>query len=59
MKESRRSFLKRLAFNSAGTPGAATDDADHVFLNIFLRGGADTLNMLIPYGDAWWAGNAT
>ena len=51
MKESRRSFLKRLAFNSAGAPGAATDDADHVFLNIFLRGGADTLNMLIPYGD--------
>lgn len=51
MKETRRSFLKRLAFNRAGDRKAVVEEADHVFLNIFLRGGADTLNMLIPYGD--------
>lgn len=51
MKETRRNFLKRFAFNGAGDRKAVVEEADHVFLNIFLRGGADTLNMLIPYGD--------
>ncbi|MBK9145395.1 MAG: DUF1501 domain-containing protein [Candidatus Melainabacteria bacterium] len=46
-KQSRRSFLRSLVFKGdqrSGGPG-------HVLVCVFLRGGADTLNMIIPYGD--------
>jgi len=46
-KQSRRSFLRRLAFKA----GAQSQEPGHVLVCVFLRGGADTLNMIIPYGD--------
>ncbi|MCA9800885.1 MAG: DUF1501 domain-containing protein [Cyanobacteria bacterium HKST-UBA02] len=46
-KQSRRSFLRSLAFKG----GADSQEPDHVLVCVFLRGGADTLNMIIPYGD--------
>lgn len=48
MGESRRAFLKKLLF--ASEPPAIKSDK-HVIVSIFLRGGADTLNMLVPYAD--------
>lgn len=44
MKQSRRSFIRQLAFDAAG-------GSNQTLVCIFLRGGADTLNMLVPYGD--------
>ena len=38
------SWMPRLAFASAGVPG-------DVIVCIFLRGGADGLNMVVPFGD--------
>lgn len=63
---SRRSFLKRLAATGAITiVGSSTGDllarpmtawamqggGDTVVVNVFLRGGADGLNIVAPYGD--------
>lgn len=45
MKLTRRSFLRKLALKGAGR------EHDHVLVCVFLRGGADTLNMFVPYGD--------
>jgi len=45
-KTSRRDFLRQLAF----APKKSADRAD-VLVCVFLRGGADTLNMLIPTSD--------
>jgi len=46
-KHSRRDFLSRLAFS-----GDIAEMHNHkTLVCIFLRGGADTLNMFIPYGD--------
>ena len=45
MKLTRRSFLRKLALKGGG------HEHDHVLVCVFLRGGADTLNMFIPYGD--------
>jgi uncharacterized protein (DUF1501 family) len=44
----RRQLLSRLVFAS-GKPQVQTDT--HTLVVVFLRGGADTLNMLVPYGD--------
>lgn len=43
---SRRGFLRQLAL---GRPAAAAHE--HTLVCVFLRGGADTLNMVVPYGD--------
>lgn len=44
----RRTFLKQLVFaNSSGVK----DPGTQTLVCVFLRGGADTLNMLVPYGD--------
>jgi uncharacterized protein (DUF1501 family) len=48
MSESRRSFLSRLVF---GRDPVVADPGRHTLVCVFLRGAADTLNMLIPYGD--------
>ncbi|MBX3072957.1 DUF1501 domain-containing protein [Candidatus Obscuribacterales bacterium] len=49
---SRRAFLKRLAFATDTARGGRTP---HTLVCIFLRGGADTLNMVIPYAnDAYY-----
>lgn len=45
--QSRRQFLKRLALRSDTLSGAS----DKTLVCIFLRGGADTLNMFVPYAD--------
>lgn len=39
----RRSFLKQLVLSN--------QPASHSLVCVFLRGGADTLNMVVPYGD--------
>ncbi|QQS48792.1 MAG: DUF1501 domain-containing protein [Acidobacteriota bacterium] len=39
----RRDFLSRIAISQAG--------AEHTLVCVFLRGGADTLNLVVPYGD--------
>lgn len=45
---SRRTFLRHLAFGAA----PVVDDAGaHVLVCIFLRGGADTLSLVVPHGD--------
>jgi uncharacterized protein (DUF1501 family) len=45
--QTRRQFLQRLALRSDTLSGAS----DKTLVCIFLRGGADTLNMFIPYAD--------
>ncbi|MBX9696060.1 MAG: hypothetical protein K2Z81_26975, partial [Cyanobacteria bacterium] len=44
---SRRNFLRRLAFVADADKG----ERNHTLVCIFLRGGADTLNMIVPYAD--------
>lgn len=46
-EQSRRQFLQRLALRS----DALSEKSDKTLVCIFLRGGADTLNMFIPYAD--------
>jgi len=53
---SRRNFIKKSAlWTAAGTlPVAGTASAvgtDPVLVSVFLRGGADAVNICIPYGD--------
>ncbi|HSU67720.1 MAG TPA: DUF1501 domain-containing protein [Tepidisphaeraceae bacterium] len=48
MNPSRRSFLSRLVF---GREPAVSNPGQHTLVCVFLRGAADTLNMLVPYGD--------
>jgi uncharacterized protein (DUF1501 family) len=45
---SRRSFVRRLVF---GREPVVADPGRRTLVCIFLRGAADTLNMLVPYGD--------
>jgi len=47
-KLNRRAFLKNLAFSSE----KASPQDGKVLVCIFLRGGADTLNMFVPYADS-------
>ena len=65
MKTNRRQFLTRLAVaaavpgmprlnfagNSTATGIARSTDEPHTLICIFLRGGADTLNLWVPYAD--------
>jgi len=44
----RRNFLRQLVF---GREPVVTDPGGKVLVCIFLRGGADTLNIVVPYGD--------
>lgn len=46
-RTSRRTFLKSLAFG--GVRSSSPDEK--ILVSIFLRGGADTLNMFVPYTD--------
>ncbi len=45
--QTRRQFLQSLALRS----DTLSSTSDKTLVCIFLRGGADTLNMFIPYGD--------
>jgi len=44
----RRALLSKLAFSA---PSAAEESPNHTLIHIFLRGGADTLNLWVPYAD--------
>ncbi|QOV88160.1 DUF1501 domain-containing protein [Humisphaera borealis] len=46
---SRRAFLRQILF--AAEPVVA-DPGGHTLVCVFLRGGADTLNIVVPFGDA-------
>lgn len=46
-KVSRRQFFKQVLSGS----GQSSSDTNNCLVLVFLRGGADTLNMLVPYGD--------
>lgn len=48
MPLSRRALLSQLAFASAP---AVEDAGRHTLVCVFLRGGADTMNMIVPYAD--------
>jgi uncharacterized protein (DUF1501 family) len=47
-REDRRAFIRRLVL---GTDLSSNNPGDHTLVIIFLRGGADTLNLLVPYQD--------
>ncbi len=44
----RRGFLRQMTI---GHESAAPDAGEQTLVCVFLRGGADTLNMIAPYGD--------
>lgn len=44
----RRAFLSQLVL---ATPPVVEDAGKHTLVCVFLRGGADTMNLLVPYGD--------
>jgi len=44
----RRSLLSKLAF---AVPALAEKTENHTLIHVFLRGGADTLNLWVPYAD--------
>ena len=46
----RRSLLSKLAL-AASPAMAATQREEHTLIHVFLRGGADTLNLVVPYAD--------
>lgn len=46
--ESRRTFVRKIIFGS--DPSLSVENTN-TLVCIFLRGGADTLNMIVPYGD--------
>lgn len=48
MTTTRRAFIRKLAF---GREPAVLNAGRHTLVCVFLRGGADTLNMLVPCGD--------
>jgi uncharacterized protein (DUF1501 family) len=48
MPFTRRSLLSQLAFAAAPT---VQDAGRHTLVCVFLRGGADTMNMIVPYAD--------
>ena len=49
LTSSRRTFLRHILF--AVEPVVA-DPGGHTLVCVFLRGGADTLNIVVPFGDA-------
>ncbi|HEU4388176.1 MAG TPA: hypothetical protein VFV34_10285, partial [Blastocatellia bacterium] len=44
----RRAFIRKLAL---GRDPVLPDGGTHTLVCVFLRGGEDTLNILVPYGD--------
>jgi uncharacterized protein (DUF1501 family) len=47
-RTSRRGFIRQMVLaNESVVPGSG----EHTLVCIFLRGAADTLNMIVPYGD--------
>jgi uncharacterized protein (DUF1501 family) len=50
MPFTRRALLSQLFF-AAASAAARQEAKPHTLVCVFLRGGADTLNLLVPYGD--------
>lgn len=48
-KLTRRALFSQLAFAAASA--AAVEERSHTLICIFLRGGADTMNLWVPYAD--------
>ena len=51
MKSSRRAFLGQLALVAAPATLKGAALPQHTLVCVFLRGGADTLNLYVPYAD--------
>jgi uncharacterized protein (DUF1501 family) len=47
----RRTFISRLSLAATPALAAAPREETHTLVHVFLRGGADTLNMFVPYAD--------
>src|SRR5688572_27672921 len=47
----RRAFLAQLAFGQPSAIATGADAGGNTLVVVFLRGGADTLNLLVPHGD--------
>ncbi|MEQ1750080.1 MAG: DUF1501 domain-containing protein [Prosthecobacter sp.] len=47
----RRALLSKLALAAAPTFAAVPREETHTLIHVFLRGGADTLNLWVPYAD--------
>ena len=47
----RRAFISQLALATASTMAGDSLGDDHTLVHVFLRGGADTLNLLVPVQD--------
>ncbi len=47
----RRSLISKLALAAAPTFAAVPREESHTLIHVFLRGGADTLNLFVPHAD--------
>lgn len=47
----RRTFISRLSLAATPALAAVPRGESHTLVHVFLRGGADTLNMFVPYAD--------
>lgn len=47
----RRTFISRLSLAATPALAAVPREETHALVHVFLRGGADTLNMFVPYAD--------
>lgn len=47
----RRTFISRLSLAATPAFAAVPREETHTLVHVFLRGGADTLNMFVPYAD--------
>ncbi|MEP7336903.1 MAG: DUF1501 domain-containing protein [Acidobacteriota bacterium] len=51
MPSSRRGFLRQMMIGHDSVAGSAAGAGEQTLVCVFLRGGADTLNLVVPYGD--------
>ena len=47
----RRALISKLALAAAPALAAVPREESHTLIHVFLRGGADTLNLWVPYAD--------
>ena len=47
----RRTFISQLALAATPVFAGAPREEGHTLIHVFLRGGADTLNLLVPHAD--------
>lgn len=47
----RRSLISKLALAATPTFAAVPREESHTLIHVFLRGGADTLNLFVPHAD--------